>query len=139
MKIPEFIGILFVKNEEKGISAEIPLSQILGRPTYDCSLSRQHCAVYDGRGNVVLTLCKMIDFIIEKADRKTMTVVGKTNKTLIKNAENRENFGKQYNSKYYHSSAGYINNKIKEKRFQRIEEKKKHTIRNKQQEENYKN
>lgn len=81
--------LVIVKNEERGIVAEIPLSQILGRPTIDCALSEQGCAVYDGRGNIVLTLCKPIDFIIEKADRKTMTVVGKTNKELVLLAESK--------------------------------------------------
>ena len=116
--------VVIVRNEEKGISAEIPLSQILGRPTYDCSLSSQRCAVYDGRGNVVLTLCKPIDFIIEKADRKTMIVVGKTNKTLVKNAEERTSAQRRHNE----STNGYIKNKGKVHRMKRFEEKKKHDI-----------
>ena len=126
--------VAVVKDDEKGISAEIPLSQILGRPTYDCSISRQHCAVYDGKGNVVLTVCKPIDFIIDKADRKTMTVVGRTNKTLVKNAEMREG-GRRSHSNYYHSQAGYVNKKRKEKRVKRFQEKKKHNERHEQQQE----
>lgn len=118
--------VVIVKDEEKGISAEIPLSQILGRPTYDCTLSSQHCAVYDGRGNVVLTLCKPIDFIIEKADRKTMTIVGKTNKELVHSAEARENFGRQFHQRSHQTSPGYIHKNAKNKRVKRFEAKKHH-------------
>lgn len=83
--------VVIVKNEEKGICVEIPLSQVIGRQAVDCELSSQRCAVYDARGNVVLTLCKPLDFIIEKADRKTMLIVGRTNKELIKSAETKYN------------------------------------------------
>ena len=118
--------VVVVKDEEKGISAEIPLSQILGRPTYDCTLSSQHCAVYDGRGNVVLTLCKPIDFIVEKADRKTMTIVGRTNKELVHSAEARENAGRQYYQRSHQASPGYIHKNAKNKRVKRFETKKHH-------------
>ena len=116
--------VVIVKDKERGINAEIPLSQILGRPTYDCSISRERCAVYDGKGNVVLSLCKPIDFIVERADRKTMTVVGRTNKTLVRNAEIRAS-GSQ-SGHYYHSANGYVNNRRKSKRMKRFEENKKH-------------
>jgi len=69
--------VVIVKNENKGICAEIPLSQILGRRTDNYIISEQCCAVYDRRGSIVLSICKPIDFIIAKADRKTMTIVGK--------------------------------------------------------------
>lgn len=78
--------VAIVKNDEKGISVEIPLSQILGHPATGCSLSQEGCAVYDERGKVVLAICKPLDFIIEKADRRTMTVSGKTNRELLKSA-----------------------------------------------------
>ncbi len=120
--------VVIVKDKERGINAEIPLSQILGRPTYDCSISRERCAIYDGRGNVILSICKPIDFIVERADRKTMTVVGKTNKALVKNAEIRAS-GSQ-NAHYYHSANGYVNNKRKSKRYKRIKENSKHNSRN---------
>ena len=65
-----------VKNNEKGIYVDIPLSELIGRPAKDCHISEQFCAVYDGRGNTILTLCKPIDFVIAGADRKTMIVTG---------------------------------------------------------------
>ena len=113
--------VVIVKNEERGINVEIPLSQILGRQAHDCALSEQHCAVYDGRGNIVLTICKPVDFIIEKADRKTMTVVGRTNREMVKSAETRTG---------YHAprAKSHISNhaKAKNKRYKRFEEKKHH-------------
>ena len=81
--------VVIVKNDDKGVSVEIPLSQVLGRPANDCFISEQSCAVYDSRGNTVLTLCKPLDFIIAKADRKTMTIEGKTNKELMLQAQQR--------------------------------------------------
>ena len=93
--------VVIVKNYDKGICAEIPLSQILGRPTNDCYISKQHCAVYDGRGNIVVTLCNPIEFIIEKADRKTMTIVGRTNKTLSTKIEQPVDRRKRYTSAHY--------------------------------------
>ena len=81
--------VVIVKDDTRGVNVEIPLSQILGRPCLDCELSRQGCVVYDGTGKVVVSLCKPIDFIIDKADRKTMTVTGKTNRELLRNAEER--------------------------------------------------
>ena len=78
--------IVIAKNEDRGINVEIPLSQVLGRSAFDCQLSEQKCAVYDAKGNVVLTICRPIDFIIERADRKNMLVVGRTNKELMRAA-----------------------------------------------------
>lgn len=118
--------VVIVKNEERGISVEIPLSQIIGRPSYDCSLSEQHCAVYDGRGNIVLTLCKPIDFIIDKADRKTMIVVGRTNKELVRGAESREQGARQYHTREQKNGPGYIHKHAKDKRVKRFEAKKNH-------------
>lgn len=79
--------IVIVKNEDKGIKVEIPLSQILGRPTKDCVLTEQGCAVLDCNGTIILTLCMPIQFEILYADRKTMTIVGKSSKTLLKRVE----------------------------------------------------
>lgn len=91
--------VVIAKNDAKGIHVEIPLSQVIGRNSLGCELSKERCAVYDERGNILLTLCKEIDFIIEKADRKTMIVVGRTNKEIIKSAEDRKN----YHNKNLHS------------------------------------
>lgn len=88
--------IVIAKDDERGINVEIPLSQILGRPCYDCELSKQKCAVYDGRGNTVLTVCKPIDFIIEKADRKAMVVTGRTTHEMFRAAEKRDAQNKNY-------------------------------------------
>lgn len=82
--------IVIVKDQNSGVHAEIPLSQITGRPSYNCTLSKEGCAVYDERGEVVVTICKPIDFIIASADRKSMKVVGKTDKKLVKAAQRME-------------------------------------------------
>ena len=82
--------IVIVKNDEKGINAEIPLSQIIGKDSKGCEISRQGCAVYDKNGKVVLKLCKPMDFVIEKADRKSMTIVGKTNKQLVNSSRSKK-------------------------------------------------
>ena len=94
--------LVIVRNEEKGINVEIPLSQIIGKSCNGCELSDQRCAVYDKRGDIVLTICKPIDFIIQKADRKEMKVVGKTSKDLVREAEVREKTGRfrHKNTKY---------------------------------------
>lgn len=123
--------VVIVKNDDKGISAEIPLSQVLGRNADDCCLSEQGCAVYDGRGNVVVTLCKPIDFIIDKADRKTMIVVGKTNKELVRGAENRSvdyRHGRHFDS-------GKAHDKAKQERNKRIRDSATHQYREKGDEE----
>lgn len=79
--------IAIVKNDERGIVTEIPISQIIGRQSNDCTISEQGCAVLDGSGNIVATLCKPMQFEIVSVDRKTMTIKGKTNKALLKQAE----------------------------------------------------
>lgn len=118
--------VVIAKNEDNGISVEIPLSQILGRPTSDCSLSEQGCAVYDGRGNIVLTLCKPLEFIIEKADRKTMTVVGRTNKELVRQAELKSVDYRNYRKKY---PQPYLDHKDeKQNREKRIKDKESYHI-----------
>lgn len=89
--------IVIAENEEKGIKAEIPLSKLLGKRSYYCGLSEQECAVIDESGEVLLTICQPLDFIIEKADRKAMKVVGNTNPMLIKQAEIREEQKRQNN------------------------------------------
>ena len=81
--------VVIAKTKDKGISVEIPLSQIIGRIADECTLSAERCAVYNKRGEVLLSLCKPIDFIIEKADRKSMIIVGKTNRELVHSAEQR--------------------------------------------------
>jgi len=89
--------IVIVKNDDTGVNVEIPLSQILGRPSYDCELSEHRCAVYDRNGKTVLTLCKPVNFVIENADRKVMRVTGSTNKELMNGIDhkiNRENSDK---------------------------------------------
>ena len=75
--------IAVVVNDEKGICAEIPISQITGRKNAGYTLSPQGCAVCDANGNIVAKLCQSLEFFIEKADRQTMNVVGKTSKELV--------------------------------------------------------
>ena len=82
--------LVIVENEEKGVKAEIPLSQILGADAYYSELSEAGCAIYTENGEVAITLCAPVDFIIESADRKAMRVTGKTNPTLIRQAISRE-------------------------------------------------
>lgn len=112
--------VVIVKNEEKGISVEIPLSQILGRQTRDYFLSEQRCAVYDDRGNIVLTLCKPIEFIIDRADRKTMIVVGRTNKEMANYADS---YPKGHHS-HGEQRKSSINKKTKNKRYKQYRQKK---------------
>lgn len=117
--------VVIAKNEATGISVEIPLSQILGKRAQDCFISEQACAVYDARGNTLLTLCKPIDFIIEKADRKTMVIVGRTNRELISAARTRENEAKH--ASWEHGKTQYADrDKHKQKRHDRIEQNKAH-------------
>ncbi|MBQ8444545.1 MAG: RNB domain-containing ribonuclease [Clostridia bacterium] len=118
--------IVIVKEEKRGINAEIPLSQILGRRAQDCELSPQRCAVYDNKGNILLTLCKPIDFIVEKADRKSMRVVGKTNKQLVAQAGRRENVGRQGYSKEQINIPGKRHQREKHTRAKRWNAKKNH-------------
>lgn len=119
--------IVIVKNPEKGISVEIPLSQIIGKTASECTISSEHCAVYNKRGDVVLTICKPINFYIDRADRKTMVVVGRTNAELVKTAEENppEYLAKQNNSlNRYHGEQHHKQNKTNRKR--RIENNKSH-------------
>ena len=118
--------VVIVKNEDKGINVEIPLSQILGRPDFDCELSTQRCAVYDRKGNIILSLCKPIDFIIDQADRKAMRVVGKTNKELIMSAEARANYARQRYTPSYLRKVTDDHIKHKQNRAKRWEENKNH-------------
>lgn len=97
--------VVVVKNDETGIAAEIPLSQVIGPKAKTCRISKQCCAIFDERGKTVLTICKPLDFIVEKADRKSMTVVGKTNKALMNEAKERV----QSARKFFKGKNGYIN------------------------------
>lgn len=120
--------IVIVKNEEKGINAEIPLSQILGRASYDCELSEQRCAVFDKRGNVVLSLCKPVEFIIESADRKLMRVVGKTNKEMVSIAEEKANKERINYLKHQNRNLSVNKRKEKDNRSKRFEDKRNHNV-----------
>lgn len=101
--------VVIVKDDTRGISVEIPLSNILGRKATNCSLSEHFCAVYDEVGNTVLTLCKPIDFIIERADRKLMNIVGRTTKQMVDCAQRRFNNRENYHQKTF----GHIKDKEK--------------------------
>ena len=118
--------IVIVKNQEKGINVEIPLSQIVGRIANECSLSAEHCAVYNKKGEIVLTLCKPINFIIEKADRKSMIVVGKTNKEMIKKAEQNATDYRQYHTHLDTLVNARQHNQNKHNRQKRIQNNKSH-------------
>lgn len=102
--------VVIVKNEDKGISVEIPLSQVVGNKAYECSLSEQNCAVLDNRGNVVLSICKPLDFVIDKADRKSMIIVGKTNRAMVHGAEVKESDAR---NRFIYGKNGYANAKKK--------------------------
>ncbi len=78
--------VAVVKNRDKGVVAEIPLSQIIGKTGYGFKLSPHGNAVYDSHDNIVLKICQPLDFVIESADKLTMNVVGKTNKALVQQA-----------------------------------------------------
>lgn len=116
--------IVIVRNEEKGINAEIPLSQIIGNLSRNCELSEQKCAVYDSHGNTVLTICKPIDFVIEYADRKAMRIIGRTNKELVKRAEINEHKDYRHRDKYSYQVQKH--NKQKTNRSKRFETKRTH-------------
>ena len=77
-----------VKNDETGVRATIPLSQVIGRKGSFSEISRAGSCVYDANGNVILTLCKPVDFIISGADVNTATVYGKTDKIIVDEHEN---------------------------------------------------
>lgn len=80
--------IVIVKNDATGVRASIPLSQVVGRKGCYAEISRAGSCVYDSNGNIILTLCKPVDFIIAGADRKTATVIGTTDKTIVEENEN---------------------------------------------------
>ena len=107
--------LVIAKNEEKGVSVEIPLSQIIGRRVDDCVISEQCCAVFNGRGDTILTLCKPIDFIITKADRRLMTITGKPCRKYGRDAKTVEN------TRNNSQAVNYI--KKKNKRMKRYHEK----------------
>lgn len=92
------------KNDQTGICAEIPLTQIIGLKANDCRISKQGYAIYDEKGHVMLKVCDPIDFIIEKVDRKSMSITGKTNKTLLKESKDRIKNAK----KFFKGQNGYI-------------------------------
>jgi len=118
--------VVIVKNEEKGINAEIPLSQIIGNLSHNCELSEQKCAVYDARGNIVLTICKPIDFIIEKADRRTMRVIGRTNRELVRNAETQSKRDFRQPDRFSYQIQKH--SRQKNSRAKRFETKREHSI-----------
>ncbi len=99
--------VAIVKNEDKGICVEIPLSQIVGARGKYCTLSSQGCAVYDQKGNVALKLCSPVEFQIVKADRKTMNIVGRSTK-ILSNSSNR---GSQKVSHSHHNHEFVAKNK----------------------------
>ena len=113
--------LVIVKNPEKGFFVEIPLSQILGNKSLDCSISEQGCAVYDSRGNVVLSILKPLDFVIESVDKVGLNIVGRTNRAMISSAESRIETAR---NRYIYNQNGYANKK--KKRVKRFETKKEH-------------
>lgn len=113
--------VVVVKNDEKGISVEIPLSEVLGRKNHNCSLSEQFCAVFDENGNTVLTLCKPVDFTIVSADRKTMNIIGGTNKQMVDCAQRREEYKNKRNADF-----GGFHQKEKDKSRKRREQESLH-------------
>ena len=127
--------IVIVKNQEKGINVEIPLSQVIGQPSYDFDLSGQRCAVYDKKGNAILTICKPLDFIIEKADRKSMTVVGKTTKEFVYEEDNSKHNKKEWSKPNVWTQPGAIHKKEKSDRKKRLENKKGHNSRHSHEDE----
>lgn len=127
--------IVIVKNQEKGINVEIPLSQVIGEPSYDFDLSGQRCAVYDKKGNAILTICKPLDFIIERADRKTMTVVGKTTKELVIDDNKSKMNKKQWSKPNAWNQPSAMHRKEKSDRMKRLENKKGHNSRHSHEDE----
>lgn len=94
--------VVVAKNHSKGISVELPLSKVVGNIAQNCHLSEYGTAIYDDRGNIILKLCTPIDFTIENADRKTMSISGKATQILAKQKEHPHN--------YYQGKNGYIKN-----------------------------
>ena len=114
--------LVIVKNPEKGFFVEIPLSQIIGNKSLDCSISEQGCAVYNSRGNVVLSILKPLDFIIESVDKVGLNIVGKTNRAMVNSAESRAEYAR---IRYVARQNGYAN--TKHNRVKRFESKKQHS------------
>ncbi len=114
--------LVIVKNPEKGFFVEIPLSQIIGNKSLDCSISEQGCAVYDSRGNIVLSILKPLDFVIESVDKVGLNIIGKTNRAMINSAESRAEHAR---SRYVAGQNGYAN--TKHNRVKRFESKKEHS------------
>ncbi len=113
--------LVIVKNHEKGFFVEIPLSQIIGRKALECNISEQGCAIYDTKGNVVLSILKPLDFVIESVDKVGLNIIGKTNRTMVNSAEARAENARNH---YYANQNGYANRK--KGRVKRFESKKNH-------------
>ena len=113
--------LVIVKNPEKGFFVEIPLSQIIGNKALDCNISEQGCAVYDSRGNVVLSILKPLDFVIESVDKVGLNIVGKTSRAMINSAEAKVENARD---RYFYGQNGYASKK--KKRVKRFETKKEH-------------
>ncbi len=103
--------VAVVMNDDKGICAEVPISQITGKNSFNYSLSPHGNAVVDYNGNVVIKIYQPLEFIIERADRKTMNVVGKTNKQLASEI-NASRHGAQ-NNKSHLTKSGKNKKKVK--------------------------
>lgn len=99
--------VVIVKNEDKGISVELPLSKVIGNKAQYCSISKGLSAISDDRGHIVLKLCTPLNFIIEHADRKTMTISGRAEKLL--------SLPKEKSANYYQNQTGHINNTKKQR------------------------
>lgn len=114
--------LVIVKNPEKGFFVEIPLTQIIGNKALNCRISEQGCAVYDNKGNVILSILKPLDFIIDSVDKTSLNIIGRTNRTMVNDAENRAENAKK---RYYEGQNGYIKNS-KRDRVKRLNSNKKH-------------
>lgn len=123
--------VVIVKDKKTGISVEIPLCQVIGRNASDCRISEHGCAIFDGRGNVILTICSPLNFVVTKADKKSMTIYGTTSKSL----NNAEDFSNQGDNKHYFGEKGFLD---KTKRQVRYHDKAKHkTAKRDKYDENY--
>lgn len=79
--------VAIVKNADKGIVAEIPISQITGRKSNNYKLSPHGNYVLDAQDNVVCKICQALEFTISGADKLTLNVVGRTNKSLVQDVK----------------------------------------------------
>ena len=114
--------IVVVKNPEKGVYAEIPLSQIVGNRAAECNITRQGCAVCDAKGNIILQIGKNIDFVIEKVDTLCLNIIGRTNRDLVNAPSAREEAWKK---RHHVTPNGFID--TKKQRVKRFETKKSHS------------